>query len=277
MTTFPSRLPFPLLSACALIMAFSWSPLPPLAAQEKQRVKYDLPENENTIIFIYDQQNGFMPPRKSKAPVFLMRANGQIEMPELYGNGKDVKGKLSPAEVQKFLHFVIAESKFLEFDANTVQGQIEHIRKTRQVPQIADAPDSIFELNLPGKAQTVRQEAIGMPSEYKEVTALQNLLAMRRGITKLMSETRVGGKAGIRKRLVPVNVELNKQYPDVAPLTESDFSGSYTRQDGTLSATYSRPGKDKDGKPNGTYVTAVVQIPRNADSPTVTLRVKLKP
>ncbi len=277
MSTFLLRLSLLLLPAGALFVSLSLSPFPQLTAQEQQMVKYDLPANKNEAIFIFDQQNGFMPPRKSKAPVFLLRANGQIEMPELYGAGRDVKGKLTPAEVQKFLHFVIAESKFLEFDANTVQGQIEQIRKTRQIPQIADLPDSIFELNLPGKQQTVRQEAIGMPSEYKEVTAVQNLLAMRRGINTLMGETRVGGKAGITKLLGPINLKLKDQFPDAAPLTENEFRGSYTLQNGNLSATYSRSGKGKDGKPNGTHVTAVVEIPRNADSPSVTLRVKLKP
>ena len=277
MPTNPLRLSFLFLASSTFFLSISLSPCHRLAAQEKKQVQYELPANGNEVIFIFDQQNGFTPPRKSNAPVFLLRANGEIEMPELYGQGRDVTGKLSPTEVQDFLHFVIAESKFLEFDASTVQGQIEQIRKTRQIPQIADAPDSIFELNLPGKGQTVRQPAIGMPSEYKEITHLQNLLAMRRGITQLMSETRVGGKAGIKKLLVPINKKLKEQYPDVAPLTEQNFSGSYTRQDGTLSATFSRPGQGQDGKPNGTYVTAVVQIQPNKDAPSITLRVKLKP
>ena len=271
------RMTFSVMVSFGTLLSGAILPSSSAPAQDKKNVEYKLPENGNEVIFVYDEQNGFTPPRKSSAPVFLLRANGSIEMPSLYGQGSDIKGKISARELQEFLHFVIAENKFVEFDASTVQGQIEELRKKRQIPQIADAPDSIFQLSLPGRSQSVRQEAVGMPSEYKEVTALQQLLTIRKGINKLMSETRVGGKEGIKRLLGPVNEKLKSEYPDVAPLTVSDFGGSYIRQDGIISATIARPGRTSDGKPNGTYVTAVVQISGSSGNPTVTLRVKLKP
>ena len=209
--------------------------------------------------------------------MFLLRADGSIEMPSLYGKGHDIKAKISAVEIQEFLHFVIAENRFVQFDASTVQGQIEELRKKRQIPQVADLPDSVFELNIPGHSHIVRQEAVGMPSEYREVTALQQLLTIQRRVNKLMSETRAGGKEGIKKLLGPVNQKLKAEYPDVAPLAVADFSGAYVRQDGMISATISRPGRKADGKPNGTYVNAVVLISESSDVPSITLRVKLKP
>lgn len=252
-------------------------PCASVSAQDAKRIEYKLPDDGNEVIFLYDEQNGFTPPRKSQKPVFLLRADGSIEMPSLFGRGNDIKAKISAAEVQEFLHFVVAENRFVQFDASTVQGQIEELRKKRQIPQVADLPDSVFELNIPGYSHSVRQEAVGMPSEYKEVTALQQLLTIRRGVNKLMSETRAGGKEGIKKLLGPVNQKLKEEYPDVAPLAVADFSGAYVRQDGTISATISRPGRSPDGKPNGTYVNAVVQISESSDVPSITLRVKLKP
>lgn len=115
-----------------------------------------------------------------------------------------------------------------------------------------------------------------MAGEYKEIEELQQLRAIHQRLNKLMSETRVGGKAGIEKLLKLANEELNKQHPDTKPLTAEHFARSYIAQDGKTSATFSRTGQNDAGKPDGTYVVAVVQIPEEGDSQ-VTIRVKIKP
>lgn len=245
-----------------------------LLGQDEAPAKYELPENGNAVIFAYDLQNGFTPPRQNLAPVLLIRANGRVEMPSLYGEGRDIKGQLSETELQAFLRFLIEENKFVEFDARIVQGKIEQIRARKKVPQIADAPDTVISLQIPGHSHSVRQPAVGMPAEFKEVTALQQLLSIRRAVNRLMSETRVGGKSGIAKLLATVNEKLKIEHPDVAPLSTSDFSGSYVRQDAAICATVSRPGRGADGKPDGTYVTAVTVMPMGSDLPEVKLRVK---
>ena len=247
-----------------------------LNAQEEQSGRYVLPENGSAVIFVYDLQNGFNPPRQNKTPMLLIRANGKIEMPSLYGEGRNVRGNLSDTELQSFLKLVIEDNKFGEYDSNRVQGRIEEIRERRQVPQIADLPDTIIELEIPGHSQRVRQPAVGMLSEFSEVTAFQQLLAIRKAVNLLMSETRVGGKQGIMDLLTRMNTKLKEAYPEVAPLQLSDFSGSYLRQDGAISATISRPGRGANGKPNGTYVNGTAVIARGSDEPEITLRVKLK-
>ncbi|MDA7905076.1 hypothetical protein N9A80_01895 [Rhodopirellula sp.] len=277
MLVLSTRVTISVVITLGVLFLSSMLPCASVTARDAKQIDYKLPDDGNEVIFLYDEQNGFTPPRKSQRPVFLLRADGSIEMPSLYGKGHDIKAKISAVEIQKFLHFVIAENRFVQFDASTVQGQIEERRKKRQIPQVADLPDSVFELNIPGHSHIVRQEAVGMPSEYREVTALQQLLTIQRRVNKLMSETRAGGKEGIKKLLGPVNQKLKAEYPDVAPLAVADFSGAYVRQDGMISATISRPGRKADGKPNGTYVNAVVLISESSDVPSITLRVKLKP
>ncbi|MDA7873720.1 hypothetical protein N9B17_01020 [Rhodopirellula sp.] len=277
MLVLSTRVTISVVITLGVLFSSSMLPCASVTARDAKQIDYKLPDDGNEVIFLYDEQNGFTPPRKSQRPVFLLRADGSIEMPSLYGKGHDIKAKISAVEIQEFLHFVIAENRFVQFDASTVQGQIEELRKKRQIPQVADLPDSVFELNIPGHSHIVRQEAVGMPSEYREVTALQQLLTIQRRVNKLMSETRAGGKEGIKKLLGPVNQKLKAEYPDVAPLAVADFSGAYVRQDGMISATISRPGRKADGKPNGTYVNAVVLISESSDVPSITLRVKLKP
>jgi len=251
--------------------------VPVLSAEDGGKPVYQLPENQNEIVFVFDQRNGFTPPRETDKPVFSLRADGTIEMPKLYGSGHDITGKLTPEELQGFLHFVISECQFLKFDANSVQGQIEEIRKKKRVPQIADAPDSVFELHLPGKNLFVRQEAIGMPEEFKEVTALQRLFSLRSGIMKLMSETRVGGAGGIKWLVGKLNEDMKFVYNDEPPLETAHFISARFAHDGEILATFARRGKDKNGKFDGSFLNVGATLKGKYEDPTFVYQRKLKP
>ena len=50
-------------------------------------------------LYFFDQRNGFTPPRETDKPVFSLRADGTIEIPKLYGPGRDITGKLTPEEL----------------------------------------------------------------------------------------------------------------------------------------------------------------------------------
>ena len=221
-------------------------------AKDGTDVTYELPKDGKAVVFVYDEQNGFTPPRQNDSPMLTIRANGTIEMPTLYGQGRDVNGKISQQELQDFLRFVIEENRFFEFDPATVQSEIQEARLKRQIPQIADAPDNVFEIRLANRKHNVRQYAVGTASQYKEIEALQQLWAIQRRIFHLRSETRVGGKQGIKSLLKQANAELKKLYPNINPFTDDEFGGSYIRDNGIISATFSRSGKTKDGQPNGT-------------------------
>ena len=245
------------------------------AVEEKQTV-YRLPMEPESVVISYDEQNGFTLPRQNEAPLLSILADGTVQMPDAFGTSRDVTGKISKDELQTLLRFIIEENKFFEYDADKVKAKMEEAQKQREIPQIADAPDSVFEIRTADKKHSVRHYALGEAGEYKEIEELQQLSAIHRRLNKLMSETRVGGKAGIEKLLKLANVELNEQHPDIKPLSAENFAGAYIAQDGKTSATFSRTGKKDDGKPDGTYVVAVLQIPEKGD-PQVTIRVKTKP
>ena len=99
-----------------------------LSAQDGGKPVYQLPENQNEIVFVFDQRNGFTPPRETDKPVFSLRADGTIEMPKLYGPGRHHRETYTrrTAGVSTFCDIRLS---VLKFDANTVQGQIEEIRK----------------------------------------------------------------------------------------------------------------------------------------------------
>lgn len=261
---------FPLCLALLSLMATVIS-----AAEEEQTV-YRLPMEPKSIVISYDEQNGFTLPRQNEAPLLAILADGTVQMPDAFGTSRDVTGEISKDELQNLLRFVIEENKFFDYDPEKVKAKMEEAQKQREIPQIADAPDSVFEIRIADKKHSVRHYALGMAGEYKEIKELQQLHAIQQRLNKLMSETRVGGKAGIEKLLKFANAELNKQHPDTKPLTAENFAGSHIAQDGKTSATFSRTGKNDEGKPDGTYVVAILQIPEAGD-PQVTIRVKTKP
>ena len=245
-------------------------------AQEVEQTPYPLPTDAKEAVFIYDERNGFTPPRQNAAPVLTIRTDGTIEMPTLYGQGRDITGKFSQQELQDFLTFVIEKNKFFEFDEAKVRAEMKEARLKREIPSVADAPDNIFEVRLADRKHSVRQYAVGAASQYQEIEALQQLSAIQRRVNQLKSVTRVGGQKGIATLRKQANAALRKEYPEIKPFTKSEFSGSYLRENGTISATFARVGMNNDGKPNGTYVRAIMEIPASDGLPTVVLRVKLK-
>ena len=242
-----------------------------VAAQVEDATTYRLPENPKAIVFSYDEQNGFMPPRRDSSPLFSIQSDGTVRMPDVFGSARDVTGKISQRELQELLRFAIEENKFFDYDPAKVKAAMQKVEKERQIPQIVDVPESVFEIRTADENHKVRHFAIGMAGEYKEIEEVQRLSTLHRRVMKLMGEIRVGGKVGIRKLLKLANEELKHQYPDVKSLTVENFQGSYRGSDGKISATFSRRGKTAQGKPDGSFLVAVLEIPENGD-PTVTIR-----
>jgi len=246
-------------------------------AADGKKTAYPLPTGARAVVITYDEQNGFTPPRQNHAPLLSILADGTVQMPDAYGQSRDVTGKISQAELQSLLRFAIEDNSFFSYDAEQVKEKMLEAEGNRQIPRIADAPESVFEIRLTDRRHNVRHYALGMAGQfYKDIEELQKLRAIHERLRQLMNETRVGGKAGIKKLVTAANAELEKQHPGTKPLTGKDFRGSYFRRDGKTAATISRNGKTAAGKPDGTFVVAIIEIPEKGD-PTVKIRARFKP
>jgi hypothetical protein len=247
------------------------------AADKKTKTNYKLPKNPKAVVISFDYAGGFRPRRKNKSPMLSILADGTVQMPDRFGASKDVNGKISQAELQDLLRFAIEEKKFFEYDAENVKDKIKESEKGKRVPRIADAPSSVFEIRTAERNHKVSHYALGMVGQfYKDVNELQQLYAIQQRLNRLMNETRLGGKAELKKMIKLANAELKKKFPTAQPLTVDDFRGVSIRRDGTKTVSFYRYGKGKDGKPNRTYVGVGIQIPEKGD-PKVSIRAKLKP
>lgn len=245
-------------------------------AQDGQQGPYPLPADAKEAVFIYDEQNGFLPPRQNKAPMVTIRADGTIEMPALYSQREGITGKLSPQELQQFLTFVIEKNRFFEIDEAKLRADMKRADLRRDVVQVSDAPDNIFEIRLADRKHFVSQYT-GMAPLYKQVEALQQLFAIQRRVYRLKSETNVGGKKGIAALVKQANAALKDQYPDIKPFTTHEFIGSHVRDDGEISALIAREGLTSDKKSNGQFVRAKIKIPPKAKTASVVLQVQGNP
>jgi hypothetical protein len=245
------------------------------AAEEGQTV-YRLPMEPKAVVISYDEQNGFLGPRQNEAPLLSILADGTVQMPDSFGTSHDVDGKISKDELQSLLRFVIEENKFFDYDSEKVKAKMEEAQKQREILQMVDAPESVFEIRIADKKHSVRHYGIDFANEYKEVDELLHLHAIHRRLNKLMGETRVGGKTGIEKLLKLANEKLDKQHPGTKRLTAENFGGAHITQTGITYVIFSRSGQTDDGKSDGTLVSALLVFPKEGD-PQITINVKTKP
>lgn len=257
-----------------LLLVGLWLSVPRHAGA--QETTYTLPKDPETVILMYDEQNGFGLPRQNPGAVFTLLRDGTVLMPDVFGQGRSFKGKLDEQEVQDLLRFVIGEHKFFDYDMEQVKAAMKKAESEREIPQIADAPVQVFEVRIADREHRVSHYALGMATEYPEIESLQQLLTIQKRLRGVMNQTRVGGRKGVERLLVAANRELKSQLPDIKPFTEDEFVGAYTRNDGVTTATFSRMFKDKEGKPNGTFVVASTEISEKGGEPKVTIRSKLE-
>lgn len=241
-----------------------------------QESTYTLPKDPKAEIVVYDEQVGFGLPRQNPGAVLTILRDGTVTMPDIYGRGQSFKGRLDEQELQALLRFVIGEKKFFEFDSEKVKAEMKAAEAKRPIPQIADAPVQVFEVQTAKRQHRVSHYALGMASEYPEIEALQQLFAIQKRLRRVMNETRVGGKSGVQDLLELVNRELKSGMPDAKPFTLDEFTGSSARGEDGVNANFFRRFMGDDGRPNGKFIAALIEISGADARPKVTLRSELK-
>ena len=259
---------------CTLLMAAA---VTCASAADKKKTTYKLPKDPKAVVISFDYKGGFTPRPKNTDPVLSILADGTILMPDRFGFSKDVKGKMTQAELQDLLRFALEKNKFFSYDPKKVKAKMLAAEKGKPIPRVADAPSSVFEIRTADKTHKVSHYALGMVGRfYQTVPELQQLYAIQQRLNYVMNETRIGGKAEVQKMLKLANAELKKMHPKAKPLTVEDFRSTSIRRDGTKSVTFYRYGKTADGKPDRTYVSVGIQIPAKGE-PKVSVRARLTP
>ena len=232
--------------------------------------QFQLPKDPKAIVIEFDYAGGFTPPPKNNKPNLTITADGTVTANNRF-SGDSATMRLSPAEVQELLAFIITENKFLEYDPAKVEQAVEDVtRKNGPVPQVADAPSTVVKVRTADKEHKASYYALGMAAnQFKEIKPLQQLHAIEYRLGRLQAITWAGGPKVVDEYLKLVNEKLKAEYPDVAPLTRDEFRYARTI-DGTMTAMFSRPDAEKK-----TFTNATIEH-STGNTPKVSLLVKSK-
>ncbi|MHC4974890.1 MAG: hypothetical protein ACYTG3_21450 [Planctomycetota bacterium] len=225
----------------------------------------DLPKDPKAVVLSYDEVGGYGPARTRKEPYVSVLANGTVKVPPFREGAKDLELKLSPAELQELLRFVVEKHRFFEFDEKKTKAAIGMGGAI-----IMDASTTVISVKTRDKRKQARFYALTWAArQHKKVRALQDLSAIQQRLVNLMAVARAGGKKKAAAFLALANAELKKRHPQVKPLTAGDLVTTGRRPDESLVLRFHR----YEGP--GRYTSADVRQPKKGE-PQVEVRVKAK-
>jgi hypothetical protein len=200
-----------------------------LAVATADAPTYELPANPKTPVLTIDQRGGYTAPRKNNDPYLAILADGTIV-------GEHVKPgtKLTAAELQELLRFVIDKHKLMEFNRQAVEA------KARGDAYITDQSDTIVTIAIKGRTRKVTYNASTWAAQqWPAVRELQDLEAVRKRLHSIWCVAQLG-KAEAKRSLDLANAELRKRHPKVAALTMQDLNWVYRSKDGLVRVQIAR-------------------------------------
>lgn len=196
----------------------------------------DLPKDPKTVVLSYDEVGGYGPVRTRKEPFLTVLADGTVKVPPLQKGAKDLELKLTGAELQELMRFVVEKHRFFEFDEKKTMAAMG-----QKGAIIMDAASTVIAVKTKGKAKQVRFYAVTWAArQHPKVRALQDLDAIGRRLVNLMAVVRAGGKKKAAAFLALANAELKKAHPQARPLALDDLVWTGRHPDGSLVVRFHR-------------------------------------
>ncbi len=236
----------------------------PAAETPSKKPVYRLPKDLKATIISLDFRGGYGPPRTNDDPTMSILADGTVLMPANYAHRKTFKGKLTQAELQDLLHFIIGTNQFFRYDSKAVQ---EKIRAEKQrlraagrgfVGRIVDAATAVIRVTASGKTNEVSYYPSGI--DERAIKELRQRQAIQKRLQQVMSIVQLGGNKEVAKWLKLANRELKAQFPGVKPLQPEHLISGSERTDGSKYVNFSRRKIGPDGKldPQSYFTTIVI-------------------
>ncbi|QDU96192.1 hypothetical protein [Lignipirellula cremea] len=224
-----------LLLLTATLACFSWATTG-LAAEPDAVKKHLLPENPKDSVITLDFQGGYGLPRSANTPTMSILADGTVLLPANYAGRKSLEGKLSAAELQELIAFIVDENQFFAYDETAVEKKLEAGGPRRRIP---DRSTTVIMVHVDGQQKTVRRTPVGLGGG-EPIVELQQFGAIRSRLNQVRSIVQMGGTDEVEKWVKVANEQLKQQYPDVAPLTMYDFRSGSERTPGNYSVSFMR-------------------------------------
>lgn len=214
-----------------------------------QAQTYVVPEDPAEPVITLDYQGGRLQ-RIDDAPTLSILANGTVLMPQSYAHTRAYEDKISEAELQELLDFIIRENRFFDYDSGTVDAKSSTLERQ---PLPVHLSTTFIGVSADKRRKEVRYAALGHRPMVEET---RRILAIKERLEQLMSVVKLGGRDKLANWLALANRELGLKSLDAEPLISEDLEGGGQRADGSIYVRFVRR--------DGTMKTSVT-IDVNAD------------
>jgi hypothetical protein len=169
--------------------------------------------------------------RKNPNPALTIRKDGTVVVTDPTGVLGDLQGKLSLAELQDLVKFVVQEKDFFAINAADISSGIaaEETRAGQRVV-ISDAGVPVIRIKTADNEKEVRFYALAFYARrfplnrFPSMKALDNLNAIEQKLTRIAEDVKGGGKSGVAAGLADANAYLARERPNLPLFTADDYS-----------------------------------------------------
>ncbi len=213
-----------------------------------------LPTNPNDIVLVYRSHN------TENAPALLtIYANGRAVVNSPAGLEKIIESYLTRQQLETLLHQLIDDYGFYDIDVKDIQQKIADTEQNENGRLlgvvIRDSNDISISLTTQERQKTQRFYGLSyIAKDYPNINTLRNLVAIEMRLKKMRHWLAIGKEEGLNKELNIANQYLQKEYPNVAPLTENDLEMVSLNLNGERNIHFQRQQLDKNQKITG-YVS----------------------
>jgi hypothetical protein len=257
-----------LLSIVALALTVALAALVTHAADPTPATKPDEKPKTHTVaadpaspVITYDTKGGMIM-RKSDDPVLQILADGTITASDPYGGGKKAQSKLTPAELQEILRFILDRQKLADIKPDDL--------RMKGLVMVTDASTTSLTVEADGAKQQFSVHALDfVAGQAGPDSAAARLVAITHRLSQLADITKLGGQAAFQKLLDAANAALKTQSPADGPLTAQDLIRADAPADGSTAAFFNH----KTTLPSGQWhmVSVTINQPKTGE-PTIKIQ-----
>ncbi len=201
--------------------------------------KFEYPADPNVPVITFDVTGGFRvptPPGFQRQPTLQVFADGRIVCGTQSPERQSHEGRLTTAQLQELMEWLVREEKFLELSTEQVTKEL-----TGYQSLMADGPTTTIKVQLAQQSQehavyTLKQTARDLP----DASGLQALARIETRLRSVKQLGDIGNQQVLDSALALANKHLEQELPDANPWTAAQLRTIQRSPKGGLVLTFSR-------------------------------------
>ena len=197
----------------------------------------EVDKNQKTPIFVFDISGGMQLAAVEKQPPrFQLYADGSIISGGRPGTVQ-VKGKLTPDELNTFLNLVVKTNDFYGIDQKKLE---EKIKAGKKRVTLADAPFTKFSIDIKKGKKAISVYALfNSIQNFPKMDELVRLRTIEFAVAKIVSKIHLDGKGEEVLKVVNEAVKNKKGY-DIKPFTLDELYSAKQMRNGRFQVLFTR-------------------------------------